>query len=255
MVRVTIRHGTNKKKIIHFVTNDIFMSCSIDNAYLTVRDKPSLALAVAETPVGAFGLLFFILTSMEGVKSLTGSNSILAIFKESLKGIKSFASAGISKARDENKDLGTLGKRELGIWAISLALTAGLFVGLATDSISWLSLTASVLLGAIFVAAIFRYGSPSWLRAILGGTIIGASIGITVFLIRQVDTWASRILLPDILFLLLLSYFILAGLALWNTYLPSDRSNVNTPEKKPFDSAANAETREEKKGKEKKKKK
>jgi hypothetical protein len=234
------------------------MSCSIDDAYFIVRDKPSLALAVAETPVGAFGLLFFILTSMEGVKSLTGSDSILAIFKESLKGIKSFASAGISKARDENKDLGTLGKRELGIWVLSLALTAGLFVGLATDSISWLSWTASVLLGAIFVAAIFRYGSPSWLRAILGGTIVGASIGITVFLIRQVDTWASRILLPDILFLLLLSYFILAGLALWNTYLPSDRSNVNTPEKKmpekkPFDSSAKA--KEEKKGKEKKKKK
>jgi uncharacterized protein YfiM (DUF2279 family) len=207
------------------------MSCSVGDAYRTVVDKPSLALAVAETPVGVFGLLFFILTSMEGVKSLTGSNSILAIFKESLKGIRSFASAGISRAKDQRQELQTLEKKELGIWVLSLALTTGLFVGLANDSISWLSLTASVLLGSIFIAVISRYGSPSWLRAILGGTILGASIGITVFLIRQVDTWASRILLPDILFLLLFSYFILSGLALWNTYTPFNRSVISAKDK------------------------
>lgn len=195
------------------------MACSIDDAYKKVQDKPSLALSVATTPLGILGLLFFIVTSMEGVKSFTGADSIFAIFSESWKGIKSLLAPLVSRSVSEAKSSTNLGRKELLIWVLSLIVVAALLISLASDDISWLSVMVAVLLGGIFVALIGRYTAPKWLRAVTGGAIVGASIGLIVFLIRQGDSWSSKKLLPDVLFVLLLVYFILAGLALWNNYI------------------------------------
>lgn len=195
------------------------MACSVQEVFNTVKQKPALAFSVVGTPVGALGLLFFLFTSMEGVKSLTGSDSIFAIFKESWKGIQSLFSPLIKRTISEAKGAQELGLKELGVWLLTFVVVSVLLISLSSEKISWLSLIVSILFGLILIAVIGRYGAPKWFRAIIGGGIVGASVGLILFLVRQVDAWSSKKVLPDVIFISMLVYFIFSGLALWNNYL------------------------------------
>lgn len=201
------------------------MACSIDNAYDKIREKPALALSIASTPLGALAFIFFIFTSMEGVKSLTESDSIFAIFTESAKSIRNLFAPLLNRSVREARQSKDFTGREILIFLVSLAVVAGLLIGLATDNVNWLSVLVAVLVGFILVAIVVRRGAPSWLRAVNGGAILGASIGIFVWLVRQADIWTTKKLFIDVLFVATFVYIILAGLALWNNYLLPTATN------------------------------
>ena len=195
------------------------MSCSTGDAYKAVRDKPSLGLASISNPLGALAFVFLLVTSVEGLRSFTESDSVLELLKKSLTSVLSVFKALGKKNLNESRDAVKFDGKSAIIFSFTLLLSASLLIAFASDKTSWLTAIVGILIGFIFLSVLSRSLRASWVKAVNGGAIVGASIALFYWLIKQIDTWSTKYVFTDIVFFSLFVYIVLAGLALWNIYV------------------------------------
>lgn len=203
------------------------MSCSTDDAYKAVKNKPALSLAVLSTPAGALGFFFILLTSVEGVRSFTESSDVLDLLKKSLTSVFSLFKSLGERNLEESRGAIKMDSTATLVFALTSILVGALLIAFANDSVSWLSAIMGVLVGFIILAIISRSLQTKWVKAVNGGAIVGASVALFYWLIKQIDTWSTKYVFTDVVFFSLFVYIVLAGLALWNIYIYQPLTSVS----------------------------
>lgn len=113
------------------------------------------------------------------------------------------------------------------VFGLTAILIGALLIAFADDSVSWLSAIVGVLVGFIVLAIISRSLQTKWVKAVNGGAIVGASVALFYWLIKQVDTWSTKYVFTDVVFFSLFIYIVLSGLALWNIYIYQPLTSVS----------------------------
>lgn len=190
------------------------MSCSVDSVVKTIKETPALSLAVVETPLGALGAIFLIITSLFGMQYVTDQPSLLSLFKTTASQIFAFLSPVFNRAKKAGTDAFSKNWSWLMVYFIATIASAGLLIAFSEDSITWLTVGVGILFAFGLVSVVAKYYDSMVANALVSGAIFGTSIFIVYFLIAQASVYTTGRIVPDFFFVFFIAYFLLSFIAL-----------------------------------------
>lgn len=190
------------------------MACSIDSAVKKVKDTPALSLAVVETPLGALGVIFLIITSLFGMQYITDQPSLFSLFKTTASQIFAFLAPIFDKAKKAGTTAFSKNWSWLMVYLVATIASAGLLIAFSKDTITWLTVGIGILFAFGLVAIVAKYYNSAVANALISGAIFGTSIFVVYFLIAKSSVYITGRIVPDLFFVFFVVYFLLSFIAL-----------------------------------------
>ena len=190
------------------------MACSIDSAVKKIKETPALSLAVVETPLGALGIIFLIITSLFGMQYITDQPSLVSLFKTTLSQIFAFLSPVLDRFKKAGTDAFSKNWNWLMVYLVATIASAALLIAFSEDTITWLTVGVGILFAFGIVSVVAKFYNSAVANALISGAIFGTSIFVVYFLIAKSSVYITGKTIPDLFFVFFVVYFLLSFIAL-----------------------------------------